>query len=94
MENWSWLGIEKKTLAEIREKAMKNGTVVMHRRFGLGVVQKYVDFFDNTQRSDILLDSGIVFIKLDEPPANTENVVMVDVESLAVVDLITEMRYC
>lgn len=58
------------------------GKRVIHKTLGKGIIEPYIDFDGTTNRSDMLKDSGICFIRLDKPEVNCAEVVCVDVESL------------
>lgn len=67
--------------------SIDSGTRVWHKTLGFGFVLEYVDFYNTKDRSNILKDSGIVFIQLDEPPQGYAKVVQVDVEALTLTSL-------
>lgn len=58
------------------------GKRVIHKTLGSGVIEPYIDFDGTKTRSNMLKDSGVCFIKLDDAPVGYSEIVSVDVESL------------
>ncbi|WP_224962656.1 hypothetical protein [Geomonas subterranea] len=64
---------------------MEKGTRINHKTLGKGTVQPYINFDGTSTREETYRENGIVFVKLDNPPAGWRPVVSVDVEACTVV---------
>lgn len=64
-----------------QEANMNQGTRIVHKMLGRGTVQPYINLDGTNIREEIYRASGVIFVKLDEPPEGWPAVVQVDVEA-------------